>query len=261
MKRIAKIVSLSMVLFVGCAFTIPAVIGTLESHAASKIKISKTKATIAKGKTLQLKLNGAKKRVKWTTSNKKIATVNKNGKVSAKKVGRATITAKIGKKKYRCKVTVKNPSTARISNTRALILEGETLRLEMFGTKSKVKWYSSNKQIATVNKYGRVSAKKPGKVTITAKVGKKVYKCNLTVDAHSAEIYVDFSAAKKDLFFMTVKYTDKYGTHIEIDNQQRAKFGNPKGDGEFITLKGSGSGVVTVIFDGEIVMTKKVVFK
>ncbi len=47
------------------------------------------------------------KKVVWTTSNKKIATV-KNGKVTAVEKGKCTITAKVGKNKYKCKVVVTN---------------------------------------------------------------------------------------------------------------------------------------------------------
>jgi uncharacterized protein YjdB len=46
--------------------------------------------------------------VKWSTSNKKIITVDKKGKVTAKKKGSATITAKAGTKSYKCKVTVQS---------------------------------------------------------------------------------------------------------------------------------------------------------
>ena len=78
-------------------------------------KISKTKITmiITKKKTkpaVQLKVkNVSAKNVKWTTSNKKVATVSKNGKVVAKKKGNAVITVKVkGSKTLRCKVTVKD---------------------------------------------------------------------------------------------------------------------------------------------------------
>lgn len=109
MKRISKIIALCMVLFVGCAFTIPAATGTLESHAAAKVKISKKKATIIKGKTMQLKIKGTKKKAKWSSNKKSVATVNNKGKVTGKKTGKATITAKVGGKKYTCKVTVTKP--------------------------------------------------------------------------------------------------------------------------------------------------------
>lgn len=73
-----------------------------------KTALNKKRLTIKKGETYKLKLDNAKAaKVKWSSSNNKIATVRK-GKVTAKKPGRATITAKYGKKKYRCNVTVVN---------------------------------------------------------------------------------------------------------------------------------------------------------
>lgn len=57
----------------------------------------------------QLKLeNTAGMRVKWTTSNKNVATVSKSGKIIGRKKGTAVVTAKIGKKTLTCKVTVKD---------------------------------------------------------------------------------------------------------------------------------------------------------
>lgn len=84
---------------------------TTNINAASKVKLSKTKTTIYVGKTVTLKLKNNKKKVKWTTSNKKIATVSKKGKVKGKKAGKVTITAKVRKKKYKCKITVKKKQT------------------------------------------------------------------------------------------------------------------------------------------------------
>lgn len=78
------------------------------------IKLSKTKVTLTAGDTLKLKAIVAPKKatVTWKSSNKAIAKVNKKGKVSAIKAGKAEITASItlknGKtKQAKCKVTVK----------------------------------------------------------------------------------------------------------------------------------------------------------
>lgn len=46
------------------------------------------------------------KKITWSTSNKKIATVSSKGVVTGKKPGNTTITATVGKKKYKCKVQV-----------------------------------------------------------------------------------------------------------------------------------------------------------
>lgn len=88
-------------------------VSTINVSAAKKIRLNKTKATIYVGKTVSLKLKNSKKKIKWSSSNKKVAIVTKKGKVKGKKAGKVTITAKAGKKKYRCKITVKNQNQKR----------------------------------------------------------------------------------------------------------------------------------------------------
>lgn len=58
---------------------------------------------------------------------------------------------------------------------------GDSVKLYVDGTTSKVTWSTSDKSIATVTSKGTVKALKAGKVTITAKVGSKKYTCKLTV--------------------------------------------------------------------------------
>jgi uncharacterized protein YjdB len=70
------------------------------------LAISKPNATIIVGKTLQLNMNSLSA-CKWQSSNKTVAAVDKNGKVTAKKKGTAIITASLYGKKYTCKVIVK----------------------------------------------------------------------------------------------------------------------------------------------------------
>lgn len=70
-------------------------------------KISNKKIILYEGKTKKLSVKNADEKIKWSSSKKKVATVNSNGKVYAKGKGKATITAKIGGKKLKCKVTVK----------------------------------------------------------------------------------------------------------------------------------------------------------
>ena len=83
------------------------------SKKAPKLNKTKTTLTITKKKTkpaILLKVkNAAGRKVKWASSNKKVATVSKNGKVVAKKEGNAVITVKVkSSKTLRCKVTVKD---------------------------------------------------------------------------------------------------------------------------------------------------------
>ena len=145
--------------------------------AASKVKINKTKTTIYVGQTITLKASGAKN-VKWSSSNKKVATVSSKGKVTAKKKGSATITVKAGKKKATCKVTVKNPF---LNKTKVSLKKNETTTLKLTGAKVKA-WSSNNKKVATVSSKGKITAKGTGSATITCKdKNNKKYTCKVTV--------------------------------------------------------------------------------
>ena len=73
--------------------------------AAMKLNYSSKALVVKKSFTLKVK-NAKKKKIKWSSSKKKVAKVSKKGKVTGVKSGKATITAKIGKKKLKCAVTV-----------------------------------------------------------------------------------------------------------------------------------------------------------
>lgn len=96
------------VLTIVLAFIMVLSLVPIQVDAAKKVKLNKSKLSLNVGKSYTLKLKNNKRKVKWSSSKKKIATVTKKGKVTAKKTGNCNITAKVGKKKYVCKVTVKN---------------------------------------------------------------------------------------------------------------------------------------------------------
>ena len=79
-------------------------------NAKTVTKLSSKKIVLQVGKTKKLKVKNKPVGVKvtWKSSKKKVATVSKKGKVKAKKAGKTTITAKVGKKKYKCRVIVRN---------------------------------------------------------------------------------------------------------------------------------------------------------
>lgn len=73
----------------------------------------------------------------------------------------------------------------------------------------------------------------------------------------TASVYISYSAAENDLFYMTVTVADSAGTRNVISNKQRAK----NDGGETVNIRGKGKGTVIVIFDGEEVLRKNVTFK
>lgn len=98
------------------------------SEAAAKSKISKKNATICVGEKLTLKVTGAGK-VKWKTSNKKIASVNNSGVITGKKVGNCTITATKSGQKYTCKIKVKKLPKNYATVNGKKVKVGKTVRL------------------------------------------------------------------------------------------------------------------------------------
>jgi uncharacterized protein YjdB len=90
---------------------------TVKVIAAPSIKLSKTSASLKKGKTLQLTATvvGKSKSVVWKSNKPSIASVSQTGNVTAKNPGTATITATANGVKATCKITVNNPAQNNIS--------------------------------------------------------------------------------------------------------------------------------------------------
>ena len=107
-----------------------------------------------------------------------MATVNQNGKITAKRAGTITITAKVNGEKYTCKVTVEAP---KLSKSSLSLKEKGRYKLKVSGTKQKVKWSVGNKAIAAVNGSGVVTAKKAGSTRVIATVGGEKYICVVKV--------------------------------------------------------------------------------
>ena len=177
------------------------------SVSAAKIKLNKTKLTLTQGKKYRLRVKGTKKKVKWTSTKKSVATVNKKGVVTAKKKGTAYIKAKVGKKTYKCKVIVNRKKTSAkpapakpapatptppaapavtpsktpvLSATSISMRKGEYYQLSVQNPKHLPVWTSSNKNVAEVDSQGKVHAINVGTAEIKVDVGKLLV-CTVTV--------------------------------------------------------------------------------
>lgn len=94
---------LAFLVMVSILTSIPLVVS-----ASSVSSLNKTKTTIWVGESVKLKVLNNSKSVHWQSSNQKVAVVSDNGIVRGKGAGKATISAKIGTKKYNCAVNVKD---------------------------------------------------------------------------------------------------------------------------------------------------------
>lgn len=145
-----------------------------------KLSLNKKNASVNAGKSITLKATSTpKKTVKWSTSNKAVATVSSKGVVKGVKAGTATITAAVGQKKATCKVTVKGSAEVAVTEVKASIESAEisvgngtqitASVLPANATNKKLTYSSSDESVATVNDAGAVVGIGAGKATITVR--------------------------------------------------------------------------------------------
>lgn len=178
----------------------------VEAKAAPRLNYRKV--TLVQGKKKKLKVRNLKRRrkVKWYSTKKSVATVNRKGVVKAKKKGKAYIVAKVGKKKYRCKIIVKKKVSKKKKKVKinkstkkqlpydakdftflpeknyavGTSLDFFTTLIDAYGkdfsnTSDSIRtkywrWCSSNKNVITFNSRGIASFRKTGTSRVYAKV-------------------------------------------------------------------------------------------
>ena len=159
--------------------------------AVTSVTLNKTSLNLIKGQSevlvaTVLPENATDKNVSWSSSDATIASVGQDGKVTALKSGKATITAKAGDKSATCSVTVSTPVESVTLDRTAVSLEvGQTTTLVATispndADDKNVTWKSSDVTVATVEN-GKVTAMKEGSATITASVSGKSATCAVTV--------------------------------------------------------------------------------
>jgi len=130
------------------------------------------------------------KDVKWSSSDDDIAGVDEEGYVYGYTEGTATITAKIGNKKTKCKVTVKpaviDVDSIDISDSTLEMTVGEEKQLYVTihpdnATEQNIIWSSSNDKIVSVDKNGLVKAVSEGTADIIATVDGIAAKCKVKI--------------------------------------------------------------------------------
>lgn len=245
------------------------------------VKLNKTKTSVYDGYTVTLKStvspsSATDKTVKWSSSNTKVAKVDKNGKVTAVKPGTAVITCKTNNGGFvaKCTVTVKKVikvKSVKLNKSGGSMYDGKTYQLKATVSPSNasikdVTWSSSDKKVVKVDKNGKITAVNPGMATITCKTkqGGKVAKCKVTV------VPVKVKGVELNKSSVTVKYGKTYQLEYEISpsnatNQKVTwKSGDPKAvsvssKGLIKGLKANSSAVITcTTADGKKVATCKV---
>ena len=174
---------------------------TVEAPNASGVKLDKETLTLKRGETGKLTAtvepaDAANKSVTWTSSNKKVATVDSKGNIKTLKVGTADITVKTADGGFTavCKLTVEAPNVSgvKLDKETLTLKRGETGKLTATvepadAANKSVTWTSSNKKVATVDSKGNIKTLKVGTADITVKAadGGFAAVCKLTVEAPS----------------------------------------------------------------------------
>lgn len=147
----------------------------------------------------------------WTSSNASVATVDKNGVVTAKAAGTATVTVSNSVSSASCTVTVRTGSAPGISLTSASVPAGKSILL----TSGAGNWFSSNTDIATV-KNGVVDTKKEGYVTVSAYTASGASTCLLHVTKANGVcfVYASPNSAPKNATVTFKAITDQTRTAV-----------------------------------------------
>lgn len=161
-----------------------------------KLNLKKNKITLTKGQKVKIKITSElNTNVTYKSLKPSVATVNKDGVVTAKKAGTAIITVKANGQVKKVKVTVKgikkvekNSSVKlnknfKLSKKSVTIKKGKKFTIHIAsGLSGKITFRSLDKKIASVSAKGVVKAEKKGKTTILIKRGKKTIKLKVTVN-------------------------------------------------------------------------------
>jgi uncharacterized protein YjdB len=233
----------------------------------SSISLNKTSLTLTEGESETLTAtvnpdNATDKKVSWSSSNTKIATVDSDGKVTAVKAGSATITAKAGDKTATCMVTVEKlvipVSSVSLNKTSLTLTEGENETLTATvgpdnATDKTVTWSTSDASVATVDQSGRVTAVKAGSATITAKAGDKTATCSVTVE--KLVIPVSSVSLNKTSLTLTEGESETLTATVDPDNATDKKVSWSSSNTKIATVDSNGK--VTAVKAGTVTITAK----
>lgn len=211
----------------------------------SGMKSKKLTYTIRPSKTTN-------KTVTWSSSDPSVVEVNSStGEITAKKNGEAIITVTtVNNKKGTCKIKVITTCTdVSISRSRNDLLIGTTLQLGATvapetATNKDLKWTSSNNAIATVDGYGKVTARGNGTATITATtVDGSNKSASLTIDVgtYPTRVTLNKSSAQLEL-----------GEKLKLTATISPPIKNLSPGYDRVTWESSNNNVAIVSSDGEI---------
>lgn len=128
------------------------------------------------GNKVKLKVEGTKAKATWSSNNTRVATVDNNGKVTARGPGEAKIYASINGESISADIKV-----LQMQFTELNLKKGATYKPKVLGTTSDITWRSTKKSVAIVDDNGIITGINPGVAKIIAEVDGRLIRCIVTV--------------------------------------------------------------------------------
>ena len=212
------LLSLAVVAIISGCSAFAVTVSSIEVY-PSRISLPKNNQEMLK--VIILPANASNTEITWRSENPEVATVNSSGIVTAVSQGSAYVVATSisSNRESICIVTVTDkeiPPTSISVNPDSMTMEAQevrtlTLNFNPANATSKTEWVTSNSSVATVDSYGRVTAKNKGTATITVRSTvntSKTAQCKVTVLAPQSITGIDLSRTSANLYV---------GSYIEID--------------------------------------------
>ena len=251
--------------------------------APAEVRLSRSSLALSVGEAYTLKStvlpNDAKnKTCKWYTSRSSVAAVSSTGRVTARAVGTAVITAKtVNGKKATCKVTVKTMPTSVKTNPTALTLgKGESYTIKentnsgSYAHAANLKWTSTNTRVVTVKKGSGNKAALKAVGTGTASVRVTLYNgktatCRVTIKKAPASVKISPSSVTLNVGeSYTIKENTNSGSYAHAANLKWTSTNTrvvtvKKGSGNKAVLKAVSEGTASVkvtLYNGKTTICK-----
>ena len=244
MKKRVRKSAVVMLTAASMLFTSVTVPKPYEAEAAAKkvsiTNVSKGTLTIKRGSTYQLKAKtNSKSKVTfvWKSSNSKKVSVNKSGKIKGLKTGTATITVGVKGKTYKkakvkvnvtAKTAEKQTASIQVLRPAMVVPAGSTATivsqvLPKKAADKKIKYISSNKNIASVDGKGVVSGIKAGTAKITLKTAdgsskETVVTVKVLEDANEVRLMDDFYQSANSDILKNTELDEKVGSWSQFEN-------------------------------------------